>query len=98
VQHGYHVRRISVGARAAKPRSRLEYLSSIGVAHPAIVAQATDSDQSYRGLIPEPRWTVSGRSCWNWPYVAMGGEDRGRRRGQPGKVVCGRVAWQGATL
>jgi len=22
-----------------------------------------------RGLLPEPKWTVSGRPCWNWPDV-----------------------------
>lgn len=28
-----------------------------------------------RGLLPEPRWTVSGRPCWNWPDI----EDWARR-------------------
>jgi MerR-like DNA binding protein len=31
-----------------------------------------------RGLLPEPRWTVSGRPCWNWPDVAKWAKDTGR--------------------
>ena len=23
----------------------------------------------HRGLMPEPKWWVSGRPCWNWPDI-----------------------------
>lgn len=32
----------------------------------------------HRGLLPEPRWTVSGRPAWNWPDVQKWAKDSGR--------------------
>lgn len=31
-----------------------------------------------RGLLPEPRWIVSGRPCWNWPDVLRWAESTQR--------------------
>jgi len=32
----------------------------------------------YRGVLPEPSWTVSGRPCWNWPDVERWAKETGR--------------------
>lgn len=32
----------------------------------------------YRGLLPEPKWTVSGRPCWNWPDISRWAEATNR--------------------
>jgi predicted DNA-binding transcriptional regulator AlpA len=32
----------------------------------------------FRGLLPEPRWTVGGRPAWDWPDVLTWAEKTGR--------------------
>lgn len=32
----------------------------------------------YRSLLPAPKWTVSGRPCWNWPDVLAWAKETGR--------------------
>lgn len=32
----------------------------------------------HRGVFPAPRWTVSGRPCWNWRDVEKWARDTGR--------------------
>lgn len=32
----------------------------------------------HRGLLPEPKWLVSGRPCWNWPDIAKWAAATGR--------------------
>ena len=32
----------------------------------------------YRGLLPEPRWTVNGSPAWNWPDVQAWAKKTGR--------------------
>lgn len=34
-----------------------------------------------RGLMPAPRWQVSGRAAWNWADIAAWARHRTRRRG-----------------
>ena len=31
-----------------------------------------------RGLLPEPRWTVSGNLAWNWPTIEKWARETGR--------------------
>jgi hypothetical protein len=33
------------------------------------VKQATAQMWHHRGLMPEAKWTVSGRPAWNWPDI-----------------------------
>lgn len=42
------------------------------------VKKATVVQWRYRGLMPEPKWTVSGRPCWNWPDVQKWAKTTGR--------------------
>jgi len=39
------------------------------IAHRLGVAQITAKQWRQRGLLPPPRWTVSGRPAWNWPDI-----------------------------
>lgn len=32
----------------------------------------------YRGILPEPKWTVSGQPAWNWPDIERWANDTGR--------------------
>lgn len=32
----------------------------------------------YRGLLPEPPWTVSGRPAWNWPDIEQWAKETDR--------------------
>ncbi len=58
------------------------------------VRRQTVAQWHYRGLLPEPRWTVSGYPAWNWPDIEKWAREterlpepkrttgaRGRRRG-----------------
>lgn len=31
-----------------------------------------------RGLLPEPRWTVGGRPCWDWTDIEAWAKETGR--------------------
>lgn len=42
------------------------------------VARKTVSMWRYRGLLPEPTWTVSGLPCWDWPDIKKWAEKTGR--------------------
>lgn len=43
------------------------------------VRQQTVSMWKYRGLLPEPRWTVSGMPAWDWKDIERWARDTGRR-------------------
>jgi hypothetical protein len=47
------------------------------------VQQATAQMWHHRGLMPEARWTVSGRPAWNWPVIEKWARDTGRLKGRP---------------
>lgn len=32
----------------------------------------------YRDLMPEPKWWVSGKPCWNWPDIRKWAKETGR--------------------
>lgn len=42
------------------------------------VRQQTVSMWKYRGLLPEPRWTVSRLPAWDWPDIAQWARETGR--------------------
>lgn len=42
------------------------------------VKRATVDTWRVRELLPEPRWVVGGRPCWDWPDVEAWAERTGR--------------------
>lgn len=42
------------------------------------VKRQTVAMWGYRHLLPEPRWQVSGRPCWNWPDIEAWARASGR--------------------
>lgn len=51
------------------PRARTPKADPVGLAEIATrlgVERATAKQWNARGLLPEPRWTVSGSPCWDW--------------------------------
>lgn len=42
------------------------------------VKRQTVSMWRWRGLLPEPTWTVSGLPCWDWPEIERWARDTGR--------------------
>lgn len=42
------------------------------------VSRATADQWRYRGVLPDPRWTVGGRPAWNWADVERWAHETGR--------------------
>ncbi len=42
------------------------------------VRAQTVAQWHYRGQLPLPRWTVSGRPAWNWPDIARWARQTGK--------------------
>lgn len=45
------------------------------------VKQQTVAQWKLRGLLPRPRWTVSGTPVWQWADVAVWARETGRLKG-----------------
>jgi hypothetical protein len=48
---------------------RIEPVGAVEIAERLGVRQQTVAMWKWRGLMPEPRWTVSSMPAWNWPDV-----------------------------
>jgi hypothetical protein len=65
-------------ADAADPVGELE------IADRLCVTAHTVHQWVHEGLLPEHRWTVSGRPAWNWPAVEAWARNTGRLGAPPG--------------
>lgn len=65
------------GLLGVEPVGELEIGERLGT-RPQTVAQ-----WQFRGLLPPPRWTVSGRPAWNWPDIERWARDTGRLAASP---------------
>jgi hypothetical protein len=64
-------------ADPADPVGELEIADRLGVtAH-------TLHQWVHEGLLPEHRWTVSGRPAWNWPTIETWARETGRLSAPP---------------
>lgn len=43
------------------------------------VKQQTVAMWKYRGLLPEPKWVVSGSPAWDWKDIERWADETGRR-------------------
>lgn len=53
-------------------------VGAVEIAERLAVKPETVHQWAYRGLLPEPRWTVSGRPAWNWPTIERWARETGR--------------------
>lgn len=42
------------------------------------VSRSTVDQWKWRGVLPEPRWTVGGRPAWDWPDIESWAKETGR--------------------
>lgn len=68
--------RFQPGALALLAKQLLQGLGEI--AERLGVRQQTVAMWRYRGLLPEPSWTVSGLPAWDWPDIARWAVATGR--------------------
>lgn len=56
----------------------------------------TVSQWHFRGRLPPPRWTVSGRPAWNWPDIEQWARETGRLDARPAKPTLKKTTTSGA--
>jgi hypothetical protein len=64
------------------------------------VRAQTVAQWHYRGQLPPPRWTVSGRPAWNWPDLERWARQTGKLDAPPAKNrsnTASRVRRRGGT-
>jgi len=59
-------------AKAITPMGTKEIAGRLGV------KQQTVAAWKYRGLMPEPSWTVNGGPCWPWREIEKWAKETGR--------------------
>lgn len=57
---------------------KCEPVGTFDIAERLNVRQQTVAMWKYRGLMPDPRWSVSKQPCWNWPDIEKWARDSGR--------------------
>ncbi len=68
-------------ASTGPPDKRERQLTPVGIIEIAErlgVERATVDMWKYRGLLPEPKWTVGGRPAWNWTDIERWARATGR--------------------
>lgn len=60
------------------PPNNCDPVGSSDIAERLGVAEQTVKTWKLRGVLPPPRWTVSGRPCWNWADIAKWASETGR--------------------
>jgi predicted site-specific integrase-resolvase len=63
---------VTYAPAVAEPVGLSDIANRLGVAH------QTAKQWKLRGLLPEPRWTVSGRPAWEWKDVERWARKTGR--------------------
>jgi hypothetical protein len=62
------------------PANECDPVGSDNIAGRLGVQRDTVKMWKHRGLLPNPRWTISGRPAWNWPDIEMWSRETGRSR------------------
>lgn len=60
------------------PPKDCEPVGSDDIADRLGVKRQTVAMWRYRGVLPDPSWTVSGRPAWNWPDVEKWAKETNR--------------------
>lgn len=63
----------------AKPKDcECEPVGTLDIADRLGVKKETVAMWRYRGLMPEPQWSVSKQPAWNWPDIEQWAKETGR--------------------